>query len=107
MKKAPQPCFYCDEIMIKKTTDHIIPRMLGGTNHEKNKCKCCLECNSLKANYLPKHLAELILQFFIPRAESNQARIDKLRKIYLKCIDLEFNHIPKFKEYMIRKPFQL
>lgn len=101
-------CFYCEEEMQKPkiTTDHIIPRMLGGTNHDKNKVKCCLGCNSLKANYMPSHLAELIQWFFIPRAE-HPDRVAQLRKIYLKCIDLEINHIPTHKHLMIKKPFTI
>lgn len=99
-------CFYCDQEMtkLKTTKDHIIPRMLGGTNHDKNKVKCCRDCNSLKANYLPSHLAQLIEWFYIPRAE-NPEKIVYLRRIYLKCIDLEVNHIPKYKHNMIKKPF--
>jgi hypothetical protein len=80
--------------------------MLGGTNHEKNKVKCCRECNLLKANYLPSHLAQLIEWFFIPRAETPE-RVSYLRSIYLKCIDLEVNHIPRYKHNMIKKPFNV
>lgn len=96
-------CFYCDGEMIKATKDHIIPRMLGGSNHEKNKVKCHVECNSIKANYLPKHLAEIIQEYHIPRATTEERKI-WLQKIYLKCIDLEINHIPKYKDLMIKKP---
>lgn len=90
----------------RKTTDHIIPRFLGGTNHDKNKVKCCEGCNTLKTNYLPSHLAELIQMFFIPRAETPE-RVTYLRKVYLKCVDLEINYIPKHKGLMIKKPFSL
>ena len=99
-------CFYCDEPLLKEktTTDHIIPKWLGGTNHPKNKVKCCLRCNSTKANFMPQHFAELIEWFFIPRSKNNEDKI-YYRKVYLKCIDLQINHIPKYKNLMIKHPF--
>lgn len=104
----PTPCYYCDKMMFVKgkTKDHIIPRMLGGTNHDKNKVKACVECNSLKANFMPGHLAQLIEWFYIPRAKDEEQK-QYLRRIFLKCIDLEMNHIPKHKNLMIKKPFNL
>ena len=100
-------CFYCDEVVFRSinTKDHIIPKMLGGTNHEHNKVKCCLYCNRLKANFIPRHFAELIELFYIPREEVPELKV-RLRRIYLKCLDIEINHIPKYKEFMIKKPFE-
>lgn len=107
---APTPCFYCDQMLFYKklntTTDHVIPKMLGGTNHVKNKVRACLKCNALKANYLPKHLSELLEWFYIPR-EQNQEKKEYFRKVFLKCVDLEMNHIPKYKNVMIKNPFNL
>jgi 5-methylcytosine-specific restriction endonuclease McrA len=104
--KPPVRCFYCEEPIFKRTDtkDHIIPKMLGGTNHETNKVKCCLYCNRLKANYLPRHFMDIIEMFLIPKEEIPELKT-RLRKIYLKCLDLEINHIPKHKELMIKKPF--
>jgi 5-methylcytosine-specific restriction endonuclease McrA len=103
-----ETCFYCDKIIFRKTTtkDHIIPKMLGGTNHPTNIVKACLKCNSLKTNFMPRHLAELIEWFFIPRAKDEE-EISYFRKIFLKCIDIDINHIPKYKKLMIKPPFKL
>ncbi len=107
---GPELCFYCDDPMKigvnNKTVDHIVPKWLGGTNHEKNKVKCCYKCNTMKANMLPKHWAEIIEWFLIPRTKRPEDK-DRLRKIHLKCVDLEMNHIPKHKNLMVKKPFAI
>lgn len=101
-------CFYCDKIMSarSKTKDHIIPRMMGGTNHHTNKVKSCLLCNRIKANFMPTHLTEIIEWFYIPRAKDEEERV-YLHKIRLRCVDLTMNHIPKYKHLMIKPPHNL
>lgn len=44
-------CFYCGE---KATsTDHLIPRHLGGSHNQKNLVPACFQCNQDKGNRLP------------------------------------------------------
>ena len=44
-------CVYCSEsveIRATATLDHLVPRELGGTNHESNLVTCCFPCNCAK-----------------------------------------------------------
>ena len=50
IKRDNHQCQYCGRTSGMMTTDHIIPRALGGTDSWEN-CVCaCLECNNRKGN---------------------------------------------------------
>jgi 5-methylcytosine-specific restriction endonuclease McrA len=57
-------CCYCnvdlrDEVASRRTLDHIVPRVHGGSNHESNLVTCCITCNSARADRaLPVELFE-------------------------------------------------
>lgn len=46
-------CFYCERELPWLTTDHIVPKALGGANIPKNKIKSCFKCNQLKGPLMP------------------------------------------------------
>lgn len=46
-------CCYCGRRInypLKRTTEHIIPKSKGGSDHPKNKRKCCNDCNTWRGN---------------------------------------------------------
>lgn len=46
-------CCYCRRAIVpplKKTTEHIIPKSKGGSNHIANKRRCCDQCNAWRGN---------------------------------------------------------
>lgn len=47
-------CAYCTQPA--KTVDHVVPKLRGGTNHQRNLVTACFDCNSLKSGFLPKEL---------------------------------------------------
>lgn len=49
-------CFYCGDRISdhSRTTDHIIPKSLGGILSNDNKVYCCRRCNQFKADTDPE-----------------------------------------------------
>lgn len=50
-------CVYCGVCLMnsharKRTLDHVIPRIHGGTNDHRNLVTCCLACNDQKGDSL-------------------------------------------------------
>lgn len=43
-------CWYCGITLVKdnRTTDHVIPKIKGGTNRTTNLVACCVSCNCAK-----------------------------------------------------------
>jgi 5-methylcytosine-specific restriction endonuclease McrA len=48
-------CQYCHEKirLDQASRDHVIPRAIGGTNHDINLVLSCIPCNNLKDKYYP------------------------------------------------------
>lgn len=57
-------CHYCDErlTLATSTLDHVVPRLLGGTNHPANLRLACLTCNRAKAAHPPHVFYALLMQ---------------------------------------------
>lgn len=51
MRIEPQLCHYCDAPAT--TSDHIVPRALGGADAQYNRVPSCLPCNQAKADRMP------------------------------------------------------
>lgn len=63
----PEFCCYCGKPIVwplKRTTEHIIPKSKGGSEHSKNKRPCCHKCNGWRGNkslqYWKAEIQELI-----------------------------------------------
>lgn len=60
-------CCYCGKWIVyplRRTSEHIIPKSKGGSNHDKNKRPCCHRCNFWRGNkslqYWKSEIEELI-----------------------------------------------
>lgn len=60
LRRDNNRCQYCGQIHGPMTTDHVIPRVLGGTDSWENLVCACVECNMKKGN-LPLHKSGLRL----------------------------------------------
>lgn len=54
IKRDNHQCQYCGKKTGIMTTDHIIPKALGGSDTWENLVCACLECNNRKGNRVPK-----------------------------------------------------
>jgi len=54
MKRDNHECQYCGKKTGMMTTDHIIPKALGGDESWENLICACLECNNRKGNQPPQ-----------------------------------------------------
>ena len=54
-------CRYCNEAATE--ADHIVPRLLGGTDAPENLTACCRSCNARKGGYRLPHDVEHRLIF--------------------------------------------
>lgn len=54
IKRDNHQCQYCGKKTGIMTTDHIVPKALGGNDTWENLVCACLECNNSKGNRLPK-----------------------------------------------------
>lgn len=52
------PCWYCGRE--SETTDHILPRARGGSNHQSNLLDACRSCNSSKRDRTPREWREAL-----------------------------------------------
>lgn len=53
IKRDKHQCQYCGKRTGVMTTDHIIPKALGGDESWENLVCACLECNNRKGNLVP------------------------------------------------------
>ncbi|MEO0093783.1 MAG: HNH endonuclease [candidate division WOR-3 bacterium] len=60
MRRDNNQCQYCGKTSGPMTTDHVIPKVLGGTDSWENLVCACVECNTKKGN-LPLHKSGLKL----------------------------------------------
>jgi len=49
LKQNSTHCAYCDEMLTRKQTDHMIPLVLGGEHTVRNIVIVCPDCNARKA----------------------------------------------------------
>lgn len=54
IKRDNHQCQYCGKKTDIMTTDHIVPKALGGNDTWENLVCACLECNNRKGNRLPR-----------------------------------------------------
>jgi hypothetical protein len=52
-------CFYCDELMLKPTKEHIVPKSKFGINAKRNIVLVCKKCNLLRGNHDLVHFYSL------------------------------------------------
>lgn len=71
-------CIYCQKSLKRcrpkyRTLDHVVPTLLGGSNHESNLVTCCKSCNDRKQN---RGIAEFC-QFNLPAIDRIFTQTDK------------------------------
>lgn len=57
MGDTARACHWCGRIGLGTTVDHVMPRILGGSNARSNLVRCCYDCNQLKGGMHPKEWA--------------------------------------------------
>lgn len=84
-------CLYCgtnlkDSPASFRTIDHLIPRILGGSNHQANLATCCFACNRLKADrplnrWYPEIMDQVKAQVIKPLDMKRAKELLALKKI--------------------------
>jgi hypothetical protein len=82
-------CMYCGKKITSKadlTTDHVIPRSLGGKTIYENMVACCRKCNERKDNKTPEQAhMRLLKKPFRPQMSKQMAKMaEEAREIMLK-----------------------
>jgi 5-methylcytosine-specific restriction endonuclease McrA len=62
IKRDNHQCQYCGRKIGVMTTDHIVPRALGGDDSWENLVCACLECNNRKGNRTPQQVAMRLIK---------------------------------------------
>lgn len=62
VKRDNHKCQYCGKKTGVMTTDHIVPKALGGDESWKNLVCACLECNNRKGNRTPGQVGMRLLR---------------------------------------------
>ena len=65
MRRDKYRCQYCGATIDDLTTDHVLPRSLGGEESWENLVTACMKCNNRKGNHTPEAAGMRLLS--IPR----------------------------------------
>ena len=59
---ASIPCYWCKRLTSpeEREVDHIQPLSRGGDHMASNLCICCIECNEMKGDLLPREFLPII-----------------------------------------------
>lgn len=87
-------CYYCNRKTRKNgglTKDHIIPKILGGSNYSPNVVYCCYNCNQFKGNKMPQKWFEEINEYIKLQKPSKRHDIQTMGTIKKKLKTLLTN----------------
>lgn len=71
VRQSDGRCAYCGGL--PETTDHVVPRSRGGSDAWSNLVACCVQCNRVKADRLPRE-AGMVLRVPLRFMRSPEAR---------------------------------